>query len=141
MCGLPASGKDSWVREHRQGLPVVSYDDAREALGLKHGENDGKAAHHATDMAKALLRGPALRVERHAPEPADAIQGAGPVLRLQRRGPDRVLEQPREELLRRNGKRDTTLSNKALLGMLHRWELPVPSEAHEVRYEVEGAAA
>lgn len=51
------------------------------------------------------------------------------------------LEQPREELLRRNGKRDTTLSNKALLGMLHRWELPVPSEAHEVRYEVEGAAA
>ena len=26
------------------------------------------------------------------------------------------LEQPREELLRRNGKRDTTLSNKALLG-------------------------
>ena len=58
MCGLPASGKDSWVREHRQGLPVVSYDDAREALGLKHGENDGKAAHRATDMAKARCARP-----------------------------------------------------------------------------------
>ncbi|AUT49853.1 AAA family ATPase [Achromobacter sp. AONIH1] len=142
MCGLPASGKDSWVREHRQGLPVVSYDDAREALGLKHGENDGKAAHHATDMAKALLREArpfvwnATHLSRQMRSKAlDLCYAYGAEVRIV------YLEQPREELLRRNGKRDTTLSNKALLGMLHRWELPVPSEAHEVRYEVEGAAA
>ena len=142
MCGLPASGKDSWVREHRQGLPVVSYDDAREALGLKHGENDGKAAHHATDMAKALLREArpfvwnATHLSRQMRSKAlDLCYAYSAEVRIV------YLEQPREELLRRNGKRDTTLSNKALLGMLHRWELPVPSEAHEVRYEVEGAAA
>ena len=142
MCGLPASGKDSWVREHRQGLPVVSYDDAREALGLKHGENDGKAAHHATDMAKALLREArpfvwnATHLSRQMRSKAlDLCYAYGAEVRIV------YLEQPRDELLRRNGKRDTTLSNKALLGMLHRWELPVPSEAHEVRYEVEGAAA
>lgn len=34
MCGLPASGKDTWVEANRKGLPVVSFDDAREELGL-----------------------------------------------------------------------------------------------------------
>ncbi|MCL9842682.1 hypothetical protein PP728_24540, partial [Ralstonia solanacearum] len=46
------------------------------------------------------------------------------------------LEQPRAELLRRNTKRDTSLSNKALESMLHRWAVPLPTEAHHVRYVV-----
>jgi hypothetical protein len=37
MCGLPASGKNHWVAQHRKGWPVVSFDDARAELGLKHG--------------------------------------------------------------------------------------------------------
>nr|WED68850.1 AAA family ATPase [Pectobacterium colocasium] len=56
MCGLPAAGKDTWVRTHRRDLPVVSFDDARTELGLKHGENEGKAVHWATDKARSLLR-------------------------------------------------------------------------------------
>ncbi|MEY4562231.1 MAG: hypothetical protein RLZZ618_1508, partial [Pseudomonadota bacterium] len=44
MSGLPASGKDTWVARHRRGLPVVSFDNAKAELGLKHGENDGLAA-------------------------------------------------------------------------------------------------
>jgi len=46
------------------------------------------------------------------------------------------LEQPRAELLRRNARRDTSLPNKTLLGMLHRWDLPLPTEAHRVVYSV-----
>jgi predicted kinase len=42
------------------------------------------------------------------------------------------LEQPRATLLRRNSRRDSTLTNKALQGMLHRWEVPLPTEAHMV---------
>jgi hypothetical protein len=56
MCGLPASGKNHWVAQHHAGLPVVSFDDARTELGLRHGENEGAAAHHAVDKAKSLLR-------------------------------------------------------------------------------------
>ena len=40
------------------------------------------------------------------------------------------LEAARSTLLARNSKRDTTLGNAALLGMLHRWEVPLPTEAH-----------
>lgn len=56
MCGLPASGKNTWVEAHRKGLSVVSFDDAREELGLRHGKAEGVVAHHAIDKAKDLLR-------------------------------------------------------------------------------------
>ncbi len=48
---------------------------------------------------------------------------------------NRILEVPSTVLFQRNGKRDTTLTQKDLERMLHRWELPLPWEAHEVRYE------
>lgn len=48
--------QEHWVAQHRKGWPVVYFDDARAQLGLKHGENDGLAAHHAVDQAKTLLR-------------------------------------------------------------------------------------
>ncbi|WP_368041892.1 AAA family ATPase [Burkholderia diffusa] len=46
------------------------------------------------------------------------------------------LEQPRAELLCRNARHDTSLTNRALEAMLLRWDLPLPTEVHAVRYEV-----
>lgn len=133
MCGLPASGKDTWVSANRVGLPVVSFDDARAELGLRYGQNDGQAAHYAVDKAKELLR-------RQAPFVWNATH-----LSLQMREKTlnqlyaynaevelAYLEQPRSELLRRNSRRDSTLSNKALEAMLSRWEAPTPTEAHKL---------
>ncbi|QQK72121.1 AAA family ATPase [Pectobacterium versatile] len=136
MCGLPASGKDTWVRTHRPNLPVVSFDDARTELGLKHGENEGKAVHWATDKARSLLRThePFVWNATHLSQQMrtrtlDLCYAYGAEVEIV------YLERPRQELLRRNGKRDTTLSNKTLQGMLTKWELPSPTEAHDVRYE------
>jgi predicted kinase len=138
MCGLPASGKNTWVEQHRKGWAVVSFDDAREELGLRHGQNEGQVAHAAIDKAKALLR-------RHEPFVFNATH-------LSRQMRDKTLdllfaygaevelvylERPRAELLRRNHRRDTSLSNKALEAMLHKWELPLPTEAHGVHYLVD----
>ncbi|KGA24072.1 metal-dependent phosphohydrolase [Pectobacterium brasiliense] len=136
MCGLPASGKDTWVRTHRHDLPVVSFDDARTELGLKHGENEGKAVHWATDKARSLLRThePFVWNATHLSQQMrtrtlDLCYAYGAEVEIV------YLERPRQELLRRNGKRDTTLSNKTLQGMLTKWELPAPTEAHAVSYE------
>lgn len=137
MCGLPASGKDTWVATHAPDLPVVSFDDARSELGLKHGQNDGKAAHLAVDKAKALLR-------RHEPfvwnathlseqmrgKTLDLLFAYGAKVRLV------YLEVPSPVVFARNGRRDSTLSNKDLERMLHRWEVPLPWEAHTVEYDV-----
>lgn len=134
--GLPASGKDTWVARHAPALEVVSFDDAKAELGLKHGENDGLAAHRAVDKAKALLR-------RHEPfvwnathlseqmraKTLDLLFAYDAQVRLV------YLEVPCDTLFRRNAARDTTLRQKDLERMLHRWEVPLPWEAHEVVYE------
>lgn len=115
----------------------MSFDDARDALGLRHGQNEGAVAHHAVDAAKALLRAqqpfvwnatnlsPLMRKKT-----LDLLFAYNADVTLV------YLEQPRAELLRRNARRDTSLTNRALEAMLLRWDLPLPTEAHAVRYEV-----
>jgi len=138
MCGLPASGKNHWVAQHRKGWPIVSFDDARAELGLKHGENDGLAAHHAVDLAKALLRKQERFVwnathlsQQMRAKTLDLLWNYHAQIELV------YLEVPHTELMRRNRGRDTTLSNAGIERMLHRWELPPPSEAHDTVYEVQ----
>jgi predicted kinase len=137
LSGLPASGKDTWVAANARDLEVVSFDDAKEELGLRHGENDGMAAHFAVDKAKALLR-------KHAPFIWNATHLSD---QMRRKTLDLLyaydaqvnlvyLEAPCKAVFSRNQKRDTTLSNKALARMLHRWEVPLPWEAHSVDYQV-----
>ncbi len=137
MSGLPASGKNTWVAAHHPDLPVVSFDDAREELGLRHGKNEGMVAHLAVDRAKALLRARAPFVwnatnlsELMRKKTLDLLYAYQADVELV------YLEKPRAELLRRNARRDTSLSNKTLTGMLHRWDLPQPTEAHRVVYAV-----
>lgn len=136
MCGLPATGKNHWVSRHRPHWAVVSFDDVREALGLAHGENEGRAAHHAFDRARELLR------ERqpfvwNATHLSQSMRGKTLDLLFNYGAQVEIvhLEQPLPELLRRNQRRDTTLTNAALLRMLHRWEAPLPTEAHRVVFE------
>ena len=137
MSGLPASGKNTWVAANHPGMPVVSFDDAREELGLRHGKNEGMVAHLAIDRAKALLRSKAPFVwnatnlsELMRKKTLDLLYAYQAEVELV------YLEKPRAELLRRNAGRDTSLSNKTLTGMLHRWDLPLPTEAHRVVYAV-----
>ncbi len=137
MCGLPASGKDTWVAKHAPNLPVVSFDDAKSELGLKHGENDGMAAHFAVDKAKALLRRKEPFVwnathlsEQMRTKTLDLLFAYDAQVRLV------YLEAPAPVVFARNRKRDSTLSHKDLERMLHRWEVPLPWEAHAVEYRV-----
>lgn len=135
MCGLPASGKNTWLALNHPDLPVVSFDDTREAMGLKHGKNDGMVAHQTVDQAKVLLRARqpfawnATHLSKQMREKTlnllFAYQAEVEIV---------YLEQPRSELLRRNTKRDTSLSNKTLESMLTKWDLPLPTEAHRVRH-------
>ncbi|HDR9103410.1 TPA: AAA family ATPase [Burkholderia vietnamiensis] len=138
MAGLPASGKDTWVARHHPELPVVSFDDAREELGLRHGQNDGKAAHYAIDKAKALLRAREPFVWNATNTNAQLREKALDLLYAYHAEVQVVyLERPRRELFARNTKRDTSLTNKRIEGMLLKWEIPQPTEAHDVQYMVE----
>ena len=50
------------------------------------------------------------------------------------------LEMPEKEIYQRNSRRDTSLRNEDIRRMLFKWEVPLPSEAHEVHYNSESAA-
>lgn len=137
MSGMPASGKNTWVAAHAPDRPVVSFDDAVAELGLTHGRNTGAAAHLVTDRARALLR-----------DRTDFVWNATHLSsRIRARTLDLLyaydarveivyLESPEPVVKQRNTCRDGTLSNAALDQMLRRWEVPVPAEAHQVRYEI-----
>lgn len=139
MSGMPASGKNTWVDRNAPGLPVVSFDDARDELGLAHGKNEGMVAHHAFDMAKDLLRAGKPFVwnstnlsNQMRSKTLDLLHDYHADVRLV------YLEHPEDVIYARNTKRDTSLRNKDITKMLFRWEVPVPSEASTVEYIVEG---
>lgn len=139
MAGPPASGKNTWVSKHARGLPVISFDDSRETLGLAHGKNEGMAAHHATDRAKELLRAKEPFVwnatnlgTQMRSKTLNLLHDYHADVRLV------YLEQPERVLYDRNSSRDSSLSNKSLRQMLFKWEVPLPWEALKVEYNPQG---
>ncbi len=135
LSGMPASGKNTWVARHHPDLPVISFDDAREALGLRHGENEGAAAHFAIDQAKALLREKRPFVWNSTHLSAQMRKKTLDLLyAYQANVQIEYLEMPEKEIYRRNSSRDTSLRNDDIRRMLFKWEVPLPTEAHRVRY-------
>lgn len=135
MSGLPASGKNHWVAQHRAALPVVSIDDARQELDLRHGANEGAVAHRAIDRAKELLRKHAPFVWNTTHLSAQMRKKTLDLLYAYEAQVELVyLEQPPQVIFQRNSRRDTSLPNKAIERMLFKWEVPLPTEAHRVAY-------
>lgn len=135
LSGLPAVGKNTWVAQNAKGLEVLSYDDAKEALGLVQGDNVGKAVHMVTDRAKELLRKkePFVWNATHLSsqmrnKTLDLLFNYNAHVNLV------YLEAPEEEIKHRNSQRDTTLPNSKIDEMLFRWEVPTKLEAHMVTY-------
>lgn len=135
LSGLPAVGKNTWVEEHAKGLEVLSFDDAKEALGLVHGDNVGKAVHMVIDRAKELLRKKESFVwnATHL-----SLQMRTKTLDLLYKYNAQVqlvyLEAPEHEIKKRNNLRDSTLPNSKIDEMLIKWEVPTPLEADDVIY-------
>lgn len=137
MAGLPASGKNHWLAKHYPNLPVASYDDARAELGLAYGKNEGAVAHLVLDKVRGWLRAKqpfvwnATHLSREVRQKAlDLLYAYHAKVRIV------YLEQPEKELYKRNTARDTSLRNKKIQSMFYKWEVPLPTEAHQVDYLV-----
>ena len=136
LSGLPAVGKNTWINNNFPELEVLSFDDAKESLGLSQGDNVGKAVHMVTDRAKELLRtktpfiwnathiSPQMRSKT-----LDLLFNYNAFVDLV------YLEAPEKDIKKRNTERDTTLPNAKIDEMLFRWTVPSKLEAHNVSYE------
>lgn len=133
MSGLPLAGKDTWVRDHGAGKPVISLDDIREEYNIAPGEKSAKVASIATKRARELLRQKepfiwnATNIIQETRQKLCGLFSAyGARVRIV------YLEAPYRELLRRNEKRSRHIPVSVLERMIDKLEIPAGWEGYEV---------
>ncbi len=135
LSGLPLSGKDSWIEKNKAGMPVVSLDNIREEMQIPPTKGSGMVAQAALEQARGFLRKkePFLWnatniMEETRQKLVRLFAGYGARVHLI------YLEVPYEELLVRNRKRERYIPEPVLEDMIRKLELPMPWEAHEVKW-------
>ena len=137
LSGLPASGKNSWISKYYPNLQVASYDDARNQLKLKHGQNEGLVIQFVLAKVKQYLRENQSFIWNATHLSRDMREKALDLLYAYHAEVEIVyLEQSEKTLYQRNSSRDTSLPNKKITQMLSKWQVPLPTEAHKVTYLV-----
>jgi len=139
VCGLPGTGKDTWIGRNIPDTPVVSLDALRLEMGIAHGDNQGRLIQAAFESAREHLRAGrdfawnAVNVTR---------QNREKVTRLLRDYGARIrivyLEVPRETLLLQNASRAASVPEDAVLRLARKMEPPRADEAHEVTWLFSG---
>ncbi len=133
MSGLPATGKDTWIRNHRGGQPVISLDAIRDELGVAPGADQAPVIAAARDRARTLLRARepfiwnATNITRHTRARTIALC-AGYRARIE----IVATEAPPAVLFRRNRARPRPVPNPVIQRLARRWEAPDVTEAHQV---------
>lgn len=132
MSGLPASGKDTWLRTHAPGLPQVCLDDLREEMDVDPADNQGRVVQAAREKAKGYLR---ARIPFAWNATNLSVRRRAPILGLCHAYGARVrivcTEASPEELAARNQARASPVPKRVIERMIGRWEVPTPLEAHE----------
>ena len=133
MSGLPAAGKDHWIAQYGQGLPVISLDGLREELEVSPSGDQGEVIQAARERARVHLR-----AGRDFVWNATNLSG-----QLRQRTLDLCfdyeadvrlvyVEAPLNEIERRNQARSRPVPAGVVERMMRRWEPPELWEAHEL---------
>lgn len=133
MCGLPGSGKDTYVQRQLAGLPVVSLDDLRAELDVDPTDDQGTVAQVGRERIRVHFR----RQERFVFNATNLNrQRRGAILALAADYGVRVrivyCEAPRATLLAQNRAREGCVPDDVIRRMSEKWELPNLTEAHAV---------
>lgn len=133
MSGLPGSGKDTWIRQHRPDWPVVSLDQLRSEMEVEPTENQGQVAQAAKERCREHLRSGQsfifnatnlLRTTRTRWLELFAAYNA----RIQ----IVYLEPPLSRILRQNKEREAAVPASVIYKLATRCEVPTWAECHEL---------
>ncbi len=137
LSGLPAAGKDYWIRINGNGLPVISLDAIRSELGISPAVNQGMVIQTAKLRAKRLLaaREPFIwnavnRLQRIRKPIIDMCSDYGARVRIV------YLEADLLTHLERNRMRLAPVPEDVIYRMARRNEIPEVHEAQMVEYIV-----
>jgi len=140
LSGLPGSGKDHWIQHQSPpGMPVISLDAIRRNIGAKPSGDQGIVIARAKEEAREYLRSKkdfvwnATNLSRQI-----RSQLIDLFTSYEARVEIVYLECTRERLFEQNRNRSHPVPEKAIERLLSRWEIPDFTEAHSVRYVVNG---
>jgi predicted kinase len=137
MCGLPASGKSTWLAEHHAGLERVSLDDLRTELDVDPADGQGAVVDAARERARVLLRAATPFAWNATNLTRKHRRALVQLIRMYRGRAHLVYcEASAADLTARNRGRAATVPARAMARMIDRWTVPDPSEAHRVSYVV-----
>jgi len=137
MCGLPGTGKDTWIAQNCPGLPVVSLDELRRRMGVKPTDEQGPVVQAAREQAREYLRKkqpfvwnatcitPSLRAKQ-----VRLFEEYGAKVRIV------WLETAWAENLRRNRERSSAVPEDVIERMLSAFQPPEVFEARRVEWRM-----
>lgn len=135
MCGLPGTGKDTWIKSHCPELPVVSLDAIRAELDISPVGPQKKVADVARARAQALLRQKKPFVWNATSVTADLRRRLVELFTDYHASVRIVyLETDWKEERRRNAGRAAAVPEGAILRMLAKLTPPEAFEAHKVEW-------
>lgn len=134
LCGLPGTGKDTWIAGHAPHLPTVCLDDIRRDMGIAPGSNQGAVVQAAREKARGFLRARQPFIWNATSLTGLRSQQIALFESYQARVRIVYLETPWEENLRRNAARRAVVPESVLCRMLDQLEPPEAFEARQVEW-------
>lgn len=135
LSGLPGTGKDTWLRENRPDLPMISLDEIRRELKIAPTDNQEPVVSLARERARAYLR-----------QKQPFVWNATNLTPMTRRKQISLftdygaateilyLETTAEQQFLRNENRPDAVPDRAVSRMLEKLTPPRPLEARSVRW-------
>jgi predicted kinase len=144
MSGLPGSGKDTWVAQHRGSMPVISLDQIRSETGIGPTAEQKPVVRLARERAASLLAdgrdfiwNATTLSPRHRRTLLELAAPYDPVVRMV------YVDAPPALLFTRNRGRaaHAVVPEQVIWRMTQIWHPPTPTEAHEVVHVLHEADA
>lgn len=135
MSGLPGTGKDTWIQEHRPDLPMISLDEIRRAMNISPLANQSPVVAAGRELAREYLRKKQAFIW-NATDLSDSVRKNQVSLFTDYGASVEIiyLETDLQEQLRRNADRVYAVAEDQILRMLTKLQPPSVREAQSVRW-------
>lgn len=137
LSGIPASGKDTYIRNNFNGMDIISLDELREKLNISPKDNQGKVIQEAKKQAKILLANKTDFVW-NATNTTTKMRTQIISMFLDYNAKVNIIyiETPYKTLLQRNSKRKAPVPNDVIDRLVSKLEPPKLWEANNVTYMI-----
>jgi len=133
VSGLPGAGKDTWLAQHKPGMPVVALDAIREALEIDATDNQGEVIQTARENCREHLRAArsfafnATNITRQTRlRWIDLFADYGARIEIV------YLEPSIATIFAQNKRRTNPVPEKVILGLMEKLEPPTATEGHSL---------